>query len=300
MNDKTRYRKWLTEPGESLIINRDLGKLENRVNEMLTWFDETDDGVPICYTTVSTIPMPIYTEKDKDDVRRFKNIVPNQLWHPLFWLPKKISEKYLLQFSKDEEYPELDEMWQLRVLFELNAAGLYNHKTGEWLDVLYSAGIDTQTPDGLDRLKRFLAGGKDDILDTFTVEPLLSKHPIKSDRAFDAMYEVFVDINGGSKALTAKQLIDTFQELIKYARNGENVVNDFYYWASWADILMIGTSEELYTFVNELDEQSAASNEAIIKNTKNIILFLQHIVDDRKENLDNLTNAVKAIPLEYI
>ena len=60
------------------------------------------------------------------------------------------------------------ERWQARVAFEITNAGLYTDDG--WVDVYALLGLSLESPADVARVGAWLAGGRDDLLDRFSLE----------------------------------------------------------------------------------------------------------------------------------
>lgn len=159
-------RKAHQVPGENLLLDENILAAPARARE----FSE-DTGVPFADLVVSplaatAIPVDTYGE----DSRRWAGTRPEAMWHPLMWLPSRLSSRYRYKNREGEVVFENDDQWAARVVMELTAAGLYDPETGEWVDVLATFGIDVDDDLDLARIEDWLDGEPDEVLDTIDLD----------------------------------------------------------------------------------------------------------------------------------
>lgn len=153
-------------------------------------------------------PIPFY---EPDRRARWLGVNPAMMWHPLFWLPERLSRR--IEFGNTVE-PALP--WAIRVCLELSAAGLYATGQG-WLDILVDSGIDATTPEGQQRILAWQHGGDDVVLDAVDLSALLSNQdgdPNWAEQASDAIGETVI---GAANSLAASELLDAFEEALGYS-----------------------------------------------------------------------------------
>ena len=166
-----KRRTFLTDAGEPLlgspspvlsIMRLDLWQKATGLS-----FDD------LIVTPLNSMPLPAYAAS-YDGPRRWSRVHPSVLWHPLFWLPDRMASRYQLTDEEDgSTETESHRLWSVRIGLELTASGLYDQISGTWLDVLDIYGIDSDDPDDQERIRRWLAGGPDDILDSVDLAPII-------------------------------------------------------------------------------------------------------------------------------
>lgn len=126
---------------------------------------------------------------------------PEALWNPLLWLPP-----YLAAPAEDEDLHH----WTARVALELSASGVYDQRSGTWLDV--SSFVDG----GLspDRAGRWLAGGPDPGLDELDITSLVWDD-IDPTWALDKIRVDYGWLTVTSWALWAESLSSELADLIR-------------------------------------------------------------------------------------
>ncbi|MEH0110623.1 hypothetical protein V6N00_13005 [Tersicoccus sp. MR15.9] len=162
-------RQLLTHDGDSLLLTRSAA---DTVLRFVEWRAATGmDPSSFTFNPILTVPLPIYGPMP-DGGRRFADVNPAALWHPLFWLPKRLAGRFMIP-SPDggESIAESDAIRAIRIALELSASGLYNAEG--WVDILAASGIDIDRPTDLDRVAAWQAGAPDEILDSIDLEPYL-------------------------------------------------------------------------------------------------------------------------------
>ena len=166
-----KYRQLLTEPGEGLLLAGSAAALPYRFDE---WMRIT--GLPegrVSDSPLCAVPLPLYTEDLEGRPRQFSDVPASLLWHPLFWLPPRVSGKYSVPtLDGDDSYPESDDLRSARIAYELSASGLYDPDQG-WVDILAAAGLDIEDDIDLARVVEWQEGAPDEILDAIDLEPYL-------------------------------------------------------------------------------------------------------------------------------
>lgn len=168
MTDVTRT--YLLEQGEGLLFTSDPWQWAARV----TLFQE-DTGLRAAQLYASPLfahPLPIRPEGETS----WRSLPVRMLWHPLLWLPEHLARPGQFPDGKDGAVVDEDPAeWGVRVMLELANAGLYDSRTGEWVDVLARAGVDLSTTAGEERVTAWARGGVDDVLDSFSIADQLDQ-----------------------------------------------------------------------------------------------------------------------------
>lgn len=161
-------RTALAEPGEPLLLSQSPLTSATRLDK---WADYT--GIPVdrnVSSPLSAVPLPIYPQQWKPGQRRWPAVVAEAMWHPLLWLPPKLAGRYTIDADT-----EPDDVWVVRVAYELTAAGIYDPGTGSWLDVLSTVGVNIDAPTDIERVSRWLSGANDADLDSLSLDALLAE-----------------------------------------------------------------------------------------------------------------------------
>ena len=160
---ETRYRHWLTEPGEPLLHPSGLTDVARR---FAAFCDSTGiNPAQVISSLTVAVPLPVAPPVWDSGRRRWVGTEPTAMWHPFLWLPPRLLGRYELEGPDDTTAIESDEAWAVRVAFECTAAGVYDEESGQWLDVLSTVGLDIDDPQVVDRVRAWLDGADDAILD---------------------------------------------------------------------------------------------------------------------------------------
>lgn len=179
-----------------------------------------ESGLPrpaVLSTPLCSMPLPIYTDfGTRDDGkrrRRWEGTRPEYMWHPLMWLPPRVAGRYQLDDPRTgESRLEDDDLWAIRVAFELTASGLYDPITGTWFDVLHTVGIDIEEPADVARVERWLNGAADEDLDSIDLSGYLDIDP--SNWALETALALRDDLERASWALIADDLLTLADETV--------------------------------------------------------------------------------------
>lgn len=201
-------RMFATEAGEELLLARGAFGMAVKYNEMLE-----ATGLPseaIISDPIVSVPMPRYEKEYTGEGNRWPSVKAPMLFHPLFWLPKSLSDRYLLTHPDDPNpVLETDQMWMVRVALTLSASGLYDAESGSWVDILATVGIDIENKADQRRIREWQAGGPDDLLDSIDLtEYLAVKDETNEAWALNLSILMLEDLKRASWALIATDLLD--------------------------------------------------------------------------------------------
>lgn len=162
-------------PGENLLLDENILASPARAREFSEFAGiELRDLV---ISPLAAVAVPIYnfaqTPAGATGLRRWTHTRPEAMWHPLMWLPPRLASRYRYKDRENNVLYENDDQWAARVAMELTAAGLYDPDTGEWVDVLATAGIDVEDEMDLARIEDWLDGEPDEILDEIDLTDVL-------------------------------------------------------------------------------------------------------------------------------
>lgn len=160
-----KRRGYLSEPGEPLLGIRSGIDLAARFDQFLK-----DTRIPaegVVAGVGAAIPLPIYNDALIDSERRWRQVPEAMLWHPMFWLPPRLAGRYELADGSLEP----DDVWAARVAIESTLAGLYDPESGTWVDVFALVGIDLESLEGSERIKRWCEGGTDPDIESIDLSP---------------------------------------------------------------------------------------------------------------------------------
>lgn len=151
-------RPYLTEPGDPLLLP------DSPIEHSLVYARyQAHTGVPhvdMHTSTLVTVPVPMPPVGGFTEGRRWPNTRAEMMWHPLMWLPDWVTARYEFDGRRESD----DEM-SVRICLQLMECGLYDPASGTWADTLAEAGLDVDSPSDVERVRRWLAGGDDSLLD---------------------------------------------------------------------------------------------------------------------------------------
>ncbi|MHA3724231.1 hypothetical protein ACXR2T_10165 [Leucobacter sp. HY1910] len=154
--------QYLTGPGDDLLLTEDLDELVQRVGKFIT--DSVLPHDDIAVHPVVSIPLPVTAQRD--GARKRLRYDPSLAWHPLFWLPLPVGLRLRVQETDEPQLrPETTAEWAVRVLVQVEEAGLYDSSTGTWLDVLATVGLDRNDHAVHERVHAWQRGAPDAALD---------------------------------------------------------------------------------------------------------------------------------------
>lgn len=224
-------RPYLTEPGDPLLLPG--SPIEHSL--VYTRYQH-HTGVPhedMRTSTLVAVPIPVPPVEGFTESRRWPGARAEMMWHPLMWLPDWVTARY----EVDGRLETIDE-FAVRVALQLTECGLYDPVTGTWADVLAEAGLDVDDPSDVERVRLWLAGGEDALLESLgeTVSDLMDGTPVASPDVaehlgitMDELVKVVVDydelhlhrtardflprLREASWALAAEQLLDALDDM---------------------------------------------------------------------------------------
>ncbi|WP_114906728.1 hypothetical protein [Ornithinimicrobium murale] len=173
-------RPYQSEPGDSLLLPG------NPIEAGFTYAHyQRATGVPhehLASSTMVAVPIPVRPEDGFGETPRWPTARPELMWHPLMWLPHDVASR--AEFDGRTE--TLDE-FALRVAIQVTESSLYDPASGTWLDVLAVGGLDVDDPADVERVRLWLSGGPDALLDGLseTVGNLLDMRPEVSPELAD-------------------------------------------------------------------------------------------------------------------
>jgi len=220
MDTKVLYRPGYTSPGESLLVARN--PVDMLFREKM-WAQSTNMvyGRDFIMPPVSAYPLPVYPVVWPKGRKRWLNLPPEAMWHPLMWLPPILATRlpvhFVDRFGKLVETEECADSWAVRVLVELTATGFYDIETGGWLDVLALHGLDIQDRNDLDRVDKWLNGAEDAVLDTIDLTEYFT-YPHNPPWSADYMSEA---LNIVQKATASNLSYGTLEWLIPIRNSGD-------------------------------------------------------------------------------
>ena len=206
-------RKMLAREGEALLLCESARDLSQRFGD---WADVSGVAdTDIISNQLSAVPLPDY-RTIPEGKRRWDGVRPEIMWHPLMWLPERLTQRRkIVNEETGRILVEPEEVWTIRVCLELSASGLYDSSTGSWLDVLSATGIDIATEEGRNRVGEWLKGFPDEVLDDIDLDGVLVNEE-DEDWAFDIAITIAQDVVYASWGLIANDLL----AIVEYVTDG--------------------------------------------------------------------------------
>ncbi|MEJ7648665.1 MAG: hypothetical protein WKF57_06490 [Nakamurella sp.] len=164
-------RQLLTEVGEPLAVSPSPIETALRYGGWLAYSGLTPDETMA--NPMSSVPLPVYPQEWDLGLRRWPGVNAGAMWHPLMWLPNRLAGRYSLPDGNGGYIIESDDLYAIRLAYELTASGLYDENTAGWLDVLAMVNIDVDDPTDLARVQSWLDGAADAALDELSVQEIL-------------------------------------------------------------------------------------------------------------------------------
>lgn len=214
-------RRFLTEPGEPLLLCQSATALIQRFGELADQSGIGDDK--IISNALSAVPLPDYGVLGNDP-RTWAGLAPGFMWHPFVWLPKSLTRRRVVQTDDGRELTEVNEVWTLRMIVELAASSLYDVETGTWLDVLSVIGLDIEDEDVQERLAAWLDGAEDEELEAIDLNLLLEDDTDEPDWSFDLAVDLTMPTLYASWAVMANEL-STMLDLVPEAEDDEDILS---------------------------------------------------------------------------
>lgn len=118
-----------------------------------------------------TVPIPSSPASS-----RHPEVKPEAMWCPMFWLPRRLSNRWPVPSAEAGGSPVYEDMDDrgVRIGLEMAESGLYDAEEG-WVDVLWQYGIDTLTEEGIARVAAWQAGGEDEVLSSISLDEVLAR-----------------------------------------------------------------------------------------------------------------------------
>ncbi|QOD05882.1 hypothetical protein [Pseudarthrobacter sp. BIM B-2242] len=219
-----RRRPFLTDPGETLLLSE--SALDSALR-LADWREATGlDLNRIVLDGLTAVPLPLYMATPPGP-RQFSEVTPSMLWHPLFWLPPRLANRYAGLPTGEGGAPEVEsnELWSIRVGLELAISGLYSEEEG-WLDILSTLDIDVDDPADVARIAAWQAGSPDEVLDNIDLDQYLHLQG-NPNWALESALSLLEPFTEAQWALRANSLIDMILEVTDpTARSGAKELRD--------------------------------------------------------------------------
>lgn len=233
-----KRRALITEPGTHLLLPTSIFDVQQNFTAFIEWSGLTPEQLVI--SPLSALPLPAYSAIPEGR-RRWPGVRPEAMWHPLMWLPARLTIPRIIQTEgTNTTWLETPDEWTVRTLLEMtdtvpvqidNAwwvllydfagsnfvrpAGpgdkhlvpMYDPATGTWLDILSLVGIDVDDAIGLARVEAWLDGEDDPALDSIELERLLRVPGRDADWALHRTHRRLQDTDeGGTTASYVEDL----------------------------------------------------------------------------------------------
>lgn len=202
MSEQAVRRHLLPEAQESLLLCMVALDVPFRFEEFAGITGLADQA--IYSTPLLAVPIPRYFDIPEGQ-RRWKGVNPAVLWHPLFWLPPRVADRYELSDDDGDTELEDDDTWAVRVALEMTLSGLYDPADGSWVDILHLAGIDITTVASQARVRAWLNGAADSVLDAIDLSDYLTVND-DPDWAIGSAMQLLPIVRGASASVIAASL----------------------------------------------------------------------------------------------
>ncbi|MCA5892327.1 hypothetical protein LEP48_03045 [Isoptericola sp. NEAU-Y5] len=191
-------------PAEHLLLPASVIEVAGRLPLWRAFSGLDEHALLLSPLSATPLPMPWTVP---DGRRRWPELRPEAMWHPLLWLPARLSAPAvrrdpLTGAPEGETYDE----WATRVVLEMTESSpvvvddrpwvllhdpgrehvvrpagpqddrlvpLFDPATGTWLDVLSTVGLDVDEPGDVARVRDWLDGGTDADLDGIDLDRFL-------------------------------------------------------------------------------------------------------------------------------
>jgi hypothetical protein len=286
-----------------LLINDNVPQLVERVG---IFQDAVGSEVGVNFSVLSSIPFPIYSQGQVGNQRRFADVAPAKLWHPLFWLTENLRGLHRL-IIEDEgeglEVLETEDMRAARLIFELNASGLYDSESGEWLDILATVGVDIDTQSGVDRVAAWQKGGADPALDNLTIEhftgPLEAADP---DWSLTKVLDNFDPLIEAGWAINTDSLIGTLVAIRDFLKHSspedlDGLDEDYSIYSSFAISLLEPADSGLLDLFRDL---AGLSREELLADLNNMLRRLDAISKEWRLTPEAYEELIAKIGGQYV
>lgn len=193
----------LLEPGDSLLFCR---RVTDPGHRLRAFSEATGLGYDrIVSTPLCAVPLPRYNGPVRPFNQRWAVVRPEAMWHPLLWLPNRLNQRFRMRDAPGgPAIDEGDDLWSIRMVLELDASALYDQDSGTWLDVLSTVGLDSE--DDLDqaRVRDWMSGLPDPLLDSIDLTGYLAQTP--ASHALEGALDLRDDLVLASWAILANDM----------------------------------------------------------------------------------------------
>jgi plasmid stabilization system protein ParE len=127
-------------------------------------------------------------------------------WHPLLWLPPRLTTRIVTYDNDGNVTVEDDETWVVRVLLDVTLSGVYDDDG--WVDMIAFAGFDLDVETDRQRVANWLAGAADDDLDGIDFHHLFGD----IDDSANIAAETVEELRRHGRSLSAEALAGTIDD----------------------------------------------------------------------------------------
>lgn len=219
-----RYRPYLTEPNESLLLATSPLLSTTRFAAFLD-----DSRLPMNRVVLSkmcSVPIPLYVNETGGGRQFPEGTNPSLLWHPLFWLPKSLSNHLSYRDSENVVHVESDDQWAARVALTLVTSGVYDPENGTWLDMFSVVGLDIDDEMTIDRAVEWLEGTPDPDIDQIDLSPF-TELPGQPHWAFHSVQSIFGELEQSSYGLLANGTLEVIDLIVENNDSVEGLTEEF-------------------------------------------------------------------------
>lgn len=195
-------RAMQSEPGQSLLLPPHPATHAANFEDFLTVTGLA--AAEVLTSNLVTFALPRY--RDTSGARQFAGLRPEAAWHPLFWLPRHIAGAMCLERDEDGRpvVQEDPEHHLVRAAISLALSGLYDEVDGTWVDVLALHGLDIADPSVIERVRSWLSGRDDPLLDGIDLTQYLD--PASNTAVFGLTTEILEALRDCAAALHSDAL----------------------------------------------------------------------------------------------
>lgn len=165
-------KRFLLSEDENLFITANPFIAEDRFETFIDATGLSEDETVL--SPLVSLPVPVNTGPTGESLAKSSpGFKTEMLWHPFFWLPDASLRPQLVDDGDGSQRPESPDEMAVRVCLELGASGLYDPKTGCFVDVLALYGLDIDDEDTATRCESWVMGVDDPVLDAIDLTSLL-------------------------------------------------------------------------------------------------------------------------------
>lgn len=165
-------KRFLLSEDENLFITANPFVAEGRFETFIDATGLSEDETVL--SSLVSLPVPVNTGPVGEPLAKSSpGFKIGMLWHPFFWLPDSSLRPQIVEDKDGSQRPESPDEMAVRVCLELGASGLYDPKTGCFVDVLALYGLDIDDDDVVAQCESWVMGVDDPVLDSIDLTSLL-------------------------------------------------------------------------------------------------------------------------------